>query len=265
METTIQNNEGAAMAQDQNYTFNPIGIDGMEFIEYSSPNPEELANIFKKLGFQKIGQHKRKNVELYRQRGVNFILNRELGSFAENFQKAHGPSICATGFRVKDAKKAMEEAVKRGARVCEDKGHTFPAIYGIGDSLVYFVEDYNNDHIYDNDFDFTGEKLQKGFGMLTIDHMTNNVPKGQMEEWEAFYKNIFNFRVIRFFDIKGQQTGLLSKAMRSPCNKITIPINEPTENKSQIQEYLDEYKGSGIQHVALLTPDIVKTVKQLKE
>ncbi|MCB9025777.1 MAG: 4-hydroxyphenylpyruvate dioxygenase [Bdellovibrionaceae bacterium] len=253
------------MNQNQNTTFNPIGLDGMEFIEYTSPNPEELAQLFLKLGFVKIGNHKTKKVELYRQRGVNFILNRETQSFAEVFQKAHGPSICATGFRVKDAKKALEEAVKRGAKICTDKGHSFPAIYGIGESLIYFIDSYENDTVYDNDFEFVDNKLQKGFGMLTIDHMTNNIPKGQMAEWEEFYQRIFNFRVIRFFDIKGKETGLLSKAMRSPCNKITIPINEPTESKSQIQEYLDEYKGSGIQHVALLTTDIVKTVKQLQQ
>lgn len=264
METTTLTPAGDSM-EEKTSDYNPIGLDGMEFIEYTSPQPEELAELFIKLGFVKVGQHRRKNVELYRQRGINFILNKETASFAESFQKAHGPSICATGFRVKDAKEAMEEALKRGAKACEEKGHNFPAIYGIGGSLVYFIDNYENDTIYDNDFEFVDNKLQKGFGMLTIDHMTNNVPKGQMDQWEDFYKRIFNFRVIRFFDIKGKETGLLSKAMRSPCNKITIPINEPTEQKSQIQEYLDEYKGSGIQHVALLTADILKTVKQLQD
>ncbi|MCB0355485.1 MAG: 4-hydroxyphenylpyruvate dioxygenase, partial [Bdellovibrionales bacterium] len=201
METNIYKQEATGMNNQQDVNFNPIGLDGMEFVEYSSPNPEELGSLFLKLGFKKIGLHKRKNVELYRQRGVNFILNKEPVSFANNFHHVHGPSICATGFRVKDAKKAMDEAVKRGAKVCTEKGHTFPAIYGIGDSLVYFIDNYENDHVYDNDFDFVDEKLQKGFGLLTVDHMTNNVPFGQMDEWEDFYKRIFNFRVIRFFDI----------------------------------------------------------------
>ncbi len=262
MQVVIKN-RGHFMAESE--TYNPIGLDGMEFVEYTSSNPEELAVLFEQIGFRKVGLHKNKNVELYRQRGINFIINKERDSFADSFQKVHGPSICATGFRVRDAEKAVEEAVARGARVCEEKGHSFPAIYGIGDSLIYFVEDYNNDKVYDKDFDFIGSKLQKGFGMLTVDHLTNNVPRGQMLEWEDFYSRIFNFRSIRFFDIKGKQTGLLSKALRSPCGKITIPINEPTDEKSQIQEYLDEYKGSGIQHIAFLTSDIVKTVRQLKE
>lgn len=245
--------------------FNPVGLDGMEFIEYTSADPETLGKLFEKLGFKKVAIHKNKKVDLFRQRGINFILNKEPKSFAEKFHQEHGPSICATGFRVKDAKKAMAAAIERGAKICEDKGHSFPAIYGIGNSLIYFIEDYNNDKIYDRDFDFFGEKLQKGFGLLTVDHLTNNVPRGAMDEWENFYTQIFNFRSIRFFDIRGQQTGLLSKALRSPCDKITIPINEPTDDKSQIQEYLEEYKGSGIQHIALLTSDIVKTVKKLKE
>ena len=265
MQTSNVENKGKPMNDSTDTSFNPVGLDGMEFVEYTSPDPESLARLFEKLGFIKVGQHKRKNVELYRQRGINFILNKEQESFAESFQNAHGPSICATGFRVKDAEKALKVAIERGAKPCLDKGHTFPAIYGIGDSLIYFVDNYHNDSTYNEDFDFVEDKVQKGVELMTIDHMTNNVPKGKMEEWEEFYSKIFNFRVIRFFDIKGKQTGLLSKAMRSPCNKICIPINEPTDGKSQIQEYIDEYKGSGIQHIALITPDIVRSVKGLKE
>jgi len=257
--------KGEKMSENADITYNPIGLDGMEFVEYASPEPEKMAQLFLQLGFVKIGQHKRKNVELYKQRGINFILNLESNSFAESFKKAHGPSVCATGFRVKNVQVAMEEAVKRGAKVCEEKGHTFPAIYGVGDSLIYFIDQYENDMVYSNDFDFIAEKNQKGFSLMTIDHMTNNVPKGKLDEWEEFYSRVFNFRVIRFFDIEGQETGLLSKAMRSPCNKICIPINEPAKGKSQIQEYLDEYKGSGIQHIALLTPDIIKTVRCLRK
>ncbi len=226
--------------------------------------------MFFKWGFQKIGQHKRKAVTLYRQGMVNFVINNEPGTFAAKFAKQHGPSICATGFRVKSAQRAVDLAVQRGARAIETKNdgasHSFPAIYGIGDSAVYFVDRYRGPVHFDDDFRYLQpERFPKGKGLTIIDHLTNNVPKGEMQKWCDFYEKVFNFREVRKFDIKGQATGLVSKVMRSPCNKITIPINEPTEGKSQIQEYLDEYHGSGIQHLAMTTGDILKTVSSLRE
>ncbi len=249
---------------------NPLGLDGIEFVEYASPDPAALEQMFFKFGFQKIGQHKRKDVTLYRQNQVNFIINNEPGTFAAKFAKQHGPSICATGFRTKSAQRAFDVAVKRGARSIEHKSdaasHSFPAIFGIGDSAVYFVDRYRAPVHFDDDFRYLQPELfPKGRGMMVIDHLTNNVPKGEMQKWCDFYTKIFNFHEVRKFDIKGQATGLTSKVMRSPCQKITIPINEPTEGKSQIQEYLDEYHGSGIQHLAMLTLDILKSVKDLKD
>lgn len=249
---------------------NPLALDGIEFVEYASPDPAALEQLFFKMGFQKIGQHKRKQVTLYRQNHVNFIINNEPSSFAAKFAKQHGPSICATGFRVKNAQKALDLAVQRGARPVEIKhdssSHSFPAIYGIGDSAIYFVDRYRAPVHFDDDFRYLQPELMpKGRGLTVIDHLTNNVPKGEMDKWCDFYRQIFNFHEVRKFDIRGQATGLTSKVMRSPCKKITIPINEPTEGKSQIQEYLDEYHGSGIQHLAMLTGDIVSTVKSLGE
>lgn len=249
---------------------NPLGLDGIEFIEFASPNPAALEQMFFKFGFQKIGQHKRKAVTLYRQNQVNFIINNETGTFASKFSKQHGASICATGFRVKSAQRAFDLAVQRGARPIEHKGdpasHSFPAIYGIGDSAVYFVDRYRAPVHFDDDFRYLQSQLfPKGKNLMVIDHLTNNVPKGEMQKWCDFYSKIFNFSEVRQFDIHGEQTGLTSKVMRSPCGKITIPINEPTEGKSQIQEYLDEYHGSGIQHLAMLTPDILTTVQGLKD
>lgn len=267
MEHNIEVNQGhGERNMSQTNLENPIGLDGMEFIEYASPNPAALEELFLNLGFVKTGQHKRFDVSLFQQNEVNFILNREPRSFAESFNQSHGPSICATGFRVKDAQFAFEEAVKRGARPCEDpEKHSFPAIYGIGDSVIYFIDSYREDRVYESDFDFVPDAPStEGFGLFLIDHLTNNVPMGEMDKWYEFYKSIFNFEQIRFFDIKGKETGLLSRALRSPCGKITIPINEPKDQKSQIQEYLDEYKGSGIQHLAFLTHDICKTVKALQ-
>lgn len=249
---------------------NPVGLDGIEFVEYASTKPEELENLFFKVGFQKIGQHKRKNVTLYRQNQINFVINSEPGTFAQKFAKQHGPSICATGFRVKNAQKAFETAVARGAKPIEAKGdpasHSFPAVYGIGDSAIYFIDRYKDRVHYDEDFRYTQvDKSPKGKGLTLIDHLTNNVPRGEMEKWCDFYRQIFNFREVREFDIRGTSTGLVSKVMRSPCNKITIPINEPLDPKSQIQEYLDEYHGSGIQHLAMLTGDIIESVGSLRQ
>lgn len=249
---------------------NPLGLDGIEFIEFASPNPQALEQLFFKFGFQKIGQHKRKPVTLYRQNQVNFVINNESGTFASKFAKQHGASICATGFRVKSAQRAFDLAVQRGARPIESKGdpasHSFPAIYGIGDSAVYFVDRYRAPVHFDDDFRYLQPQLfPKGKHLMAIDHLTNNVPKGEMQKWCDFYTRIFNFREVRRFDIHGEHTGLVSKVMRSPCGKITIPINEPTEGKSQIQEYLDEYHGSGIQHLAMITPDILSSVRGLRD
>ncbi len=243
---------------------NPIGLDGMEFLEYTTPNPQELEKLFLKLGFEKIGEHKQKKISLYRQSDINFLINFEASGFEADFRKAHGPSICSAGFRVKNAKTAFENAVARGARAY--KGQTkFPAIYGIGDSLIYFIEKYGSANIYDEDFNYTSKNIQpKGLKLEVIDHLTNNVPRGEMQKWCDFYQNIFNFKEVRYFDIKGTHTGLISKVMKSPCGKIIIPINEPSDSKSQIQEYLEEYHGSGIQHVALYTDSILDTVKSLK-
>jgi 4-hydroxyphenylpyruvate dioxygenase len=251
---------------------NPIGLDGMEFIEYATAQPEQMIKLFKSMGFTLVGKHKHKNVTLYSQGGIHFILNCENDSFATHFQTEHGPSACATGFRVKNAKAAFEAAVSRGAKPCPEnktqaKHHSFPAIYGIGNSVIYFIDNYSHTEpfkAYENDFNLTPADTS-GVGLTLVDHLTNNVPKGEMQKWCDFYRNIFGFREVRYFDIKGKATGLFSKVMKSPCNKIIIPINEPTEGKSQIQEYLDEYKGSGIQHIALLSNDIVKTVRALRK
>lgn len=251
-------------------TDNPLNLDGIEFVEYASPNPKALQDLFLQMGFTLVGKHKRKKVSLYRQNHISFVLNEEPGTFAHRFAKAHGPSICAMGLRTKDAAEALQEAMKRGARpidtINDQSSHSFPAMYGIGDSAIYFIDRYQNQTHFDEDFEYVStEKYPKGKGLLTIDHLTNNVPAGAMQEWCDFYSKIFGFSEVRKFNIKGAATGLVSKVMRSADGKITIPINEPTEKKSQIQEYLDEYKGSGIQHLAMLTRDICTSVEKLSE
>lgn len=248
---------------------NPLNLDGLEFIEFAASDERVLEKMMDSLGMKLVARHKSKPLRLYRQNDVNFVINSDPESFAAQFKKSHGPSASATGFRVANAKEAYVQAIERGAKPYGDEnmksGWTgLPAIYGIGDSLVYFVDKYGDrGEIYDDWNWLTEDHRPIGKGLKIIDHMTNNVPKGEMQKWCDFYTNIFGFQERRYFDIKGKSTGLLSKVMKSPCNKFSIPINEPSDSKSQIQEYLDEYKGSGIQHIALLTNDIVGSVDSL--
>jgi len=250
---------------------NPMGTDGFEFVEYATQEPEKLEALFTKLGFSNIARHRSKNVTLWRQGDINFILNAEKSSQAEEFFHAHGPSANAMAFRVKDATAAIKRAKELGAKVVESKVGpmelSIPAIEGIGGSLLYLVDRYGAQSIYDIDFkplDGVGQH-PAGCGLTYIDHLTHNVQRGNMAHWADYYERLFNFREIRYFDIEGKLTGLKSKAMTSPCGKIRIPINESSDDKSQIEEYLREYKGEGIQHIALATGDIYETIEALKK
>ncbi len=248
---------------------NPMGTDGFEFVEYTAPDPELLRTLFEQLGFATVARHRSKNVTLHRQGDINFIINAEPESFAQQFAREHGPSACAMAFRVKDAAKAFKRAIELGATPVRDNVGpmelNIPAIEGIGGSRIYLVDRYGENSIYDIDFIPTGQTLaNEGAGLTYIDHLTHNVHQGNMDKWAGFYEKLFNFREIRYFDIEGKLTGLLSKAMTSPCGKIRIPINESTDDKSQIVEYLKEYQGEGIQHIALGTGDIFSSVHKLR-
>ncbi|MGE0152546.1 MAG: 4-hydroxyphenylpyruvate dioxygenase [Reyranellaceae bacterium] len=248
-----------------------MGTDGFEFIEYTAPDPEALGRLFESMGFVATARHRSKRVTLYRQGGVNFIVNAEPESFAQSFARIHGPSVCAIAFRVQDAAKAYKRAVELGAWGVQGKVGpmelNIPAIKGIGDSLIYLVDRYGEKGtIYDVDFEpLPGvEQNPKGVGFTYVDHLTHNVHRGRMVEWAEFYERLFNFREIKYFDIEGKLTGLKSKAMTSPCGKIRIPINESSDDKSQIAEYLAAYHGEGIQHIALGSDDIYATVEALQ-
>jgi len=250
---------------------NPMGTDGFEFVEYTAPDPAALGALFRSMGFRAVARHRSKDVTLYRQGDVNFIVNAEPQSFAQSFARLHGPSVCAIAFRVADAARAYQRALSLGAWGVEGKVGpmelNIPAIKGIGDSLIYLVDRYGRrGTIYDVDFvPVEGEPAApRGVGLTEIDHLTHNVHRGRMVEWADFYQRLFNFREIRYFDIEGKLTGLKSKAMTSPCGKIRIPINESSDDKSQIQEYLSAYHGEGIQHIALTTDDIYGTVEALR-
>jgi len=248
---------------------NPMGTDGFEFVEYAAPDPDMLRDLFAKMGFPAVARHRRKNVTLHRQGDINFIINAEADSFAQQFARDHGPCACAMAFRVKDARAAFERAIGLGATaVPSDVGPmelNIPAIEGIGGSRLYLVDRYGDKGtIYDVDFvffdDFDQRMAESDSRLTYIDHLTHNVNRGRMTVWAEFYERLFNFREIRYFDIEGKQTGLFSKAMTSPCGKIRIPLNESQDDKSQIEEFLREYKGEGIQHIALGTSDIYASV-----
>jgi 4-hydroxyphenylpyruvate dioxygenase len=250
---------------------NPIGTDGFEFVEYTAPDPALLHALFERMGFRAVATHRAKAVTLYRQGDVNFIVNGEPNSHASRFAAAHGPSACAMAFRVKDAGKAHKELIKRGAKpVANAVGPmelNIPAIEGIGGSILYLVDRYGDRSIYDVDFvptDPAKGLKHEGAGLTYLDHVTHNVMRGQMAHWADFYQRLFNFRQIRYFDIEGKYTRLTSRAMTAPCGKIRIPLNESADDKSQIEEYLREYHGEGIQHIALGTNNIYQTVETLR-
>jgi 4-hydroxyphenylpyruvate dioxygenase len=254
---------------------NPMGTDGFEFVEYTAPDPHQLGALFEQMGFTAVARHRSKDVILYRQGRINFVVNREPDSFAQSFARVHGPSACAFAIRVKDAAHAYKRALELGAKPFQGKVGpmelNIPAIRGIGDSLIYLVDRYPGNggdlSIYDVDFKPLEGVAQHpaGAGLLEIDHLTHNVYVGRMDVWAQFYEKLFNFREIRYFDIQGKKTGLTSRALTSPCGKLRIPINEPSDTKSQIQEYLDAYHGEGIQHIALSSADIFETVESLRK
>jgi 4-hydroxyphenylpyruvate dioxygenase len=252
---------------------NPIGTDGFEFVEFTSAQPEKLASYFEQIGFTAVGKHRSKNVLHYKQADINFILNMEPKGQPADFREKHGPSANAMAFRVKDARRAFEEAVKRGAKPVKSPvgpGELdIPAIEGIGGAYVYLVDRYGAQTIYDVDFEPTGaDWKQNAIGLTYLDHLTHNVFRGNMKTWAEYYEKIFNFREIRYFDIEGKVTGLFSKAMTSPDGKIRIPLNESKGEEGkvdQIEEYLQRYKGEGIQHLAFGTDNLYAVVDRLRE
>ena len=249
---------------------NPAGTDGFGFVEYAHPNPAELHALFRTMGFSAVAKHRSKAITLYRQGDVNYLVNEEPGSHAAQFAAEHGPCASSMAFRVVDAKQAFDRALAHGAEPAEGLGGLcmdVPAIKGIGNSVLYFLDTYGaKGSPFAAEFDWLGEPdpAPDGEGLYYLDHLTHNVGRGRMNVWSSFYERIFNFREIRYFDIKGEYTGLFSRALTSPDGKIRIPINESADEKSQIEEYLHAYKGEGIQHMACGCRDVYATVEALR-
>jgi len=251
---------------------NPMGLMGFEFVEFASPTAGVLEPVFEMLGFSRVAEHRSKAVALYRQGDINFILNAEPRSVAAYFAAEHGPSACGMAFRVKDAHHAYQRALDLGAQPIELQTGPMelrlPAIRGIGGAPLYLIDRFEEGKaIYDIDFHFLegADRHPAGHGLKLIDHLTHNVYRGRMKYWGAFYERLFNFREIRYFDIKGEYSGLSSRAMTAPDGKIRIPLNEEaSRTPGQIEEFLMQFSGEGIQHVALLTDDLLATVDSLR-
>ncbi|MEO8999427.1 MAG: 4-hydroxyphenylpyruvate dioxygenase [Rhodanobacter sp.] len=253
---------------------NPMGIDGFEFVEFAAPagRASELHELFKRMGFSAVLKHKSRPITVYRQNGVNFLLNEDPDSFAADFAEAHGP--CACGFAIRFTKPSADVLAAVLGNGGKEVGHKAaskavdaPVVKGIGDCMLYLIDRYGSaGSIYDADYvAIEGvEKNPIGFGLTFIDHLTHNLYFGNMQKWSDYYERLFNFREIRYFDIKGAKTGLVSKAMTAPDGIVRIPLNESNDPKSQINEYLDAYKGEGIQHIACFTDDIYSTVEKMR-
>ncbi len=247
---------------------NPAGTDGFEFVEFAHPQSDHLAKLFTRMGYAPVAKHRTRNITVWRQGDINFIVNAAPDSFAARFAAAHGPCAPSMAWRVVDAMHAFAHAVKLGAEpyTGPDKTLEAPAIVGIGGSLIYFVDRYTaGQSPYAAEFEWIGEldPRPKGAGFYYLDHLTHNVKRGNMDRWFGFYTKLFNFRQIRYFDIEGKLTGLYSRALTSPCGRIRIPINESADEESQIEEYLREYRGEGIQHIAVGTEAIYDAADRL--
>jgi 4-hydroxyphenylpyruvate dioxygenase len=251
---------------------NPMGLMGFEFVEFASPTPDTLEPMFEKLGFSLVARHRSKDVSLWRQGEINFIVNNEPRSAAAYFAAEHGPSACGLAFRVRDSHKAYARALSLGAQPVEmptgPMELRLPAIRGIGGAPLYLIDRFEEGKsIYDIDFAYLDgvDRHPVGHGLKRIDHLTHNVYRGRMAYWAAFYEKLFNFREIRYFDIKGEYTGLTSRAMTAPDGLIRIPLNEEAgRGAGQIEEFLMQFNGEGIQHVALLTDDLLATIDSLQ-
>ena len=255
---------------------NPMGLCGFEFVEFASPTAGVLEPLFEKMGFTLVAKHRSKDVVLYRQGGINFIVNREAKSPAGYFAAEHGPSACGLAFPVKDSHQAYARALELGAQPIEiatgPMELRLPAIKGIGGAPLYLIDRFEDGKsIYDIDFEFLPEfedpasRHPVGHGFKVIDHLTHNVYRGRMAYWGGFYEKLFNFREIRYFDIQGEYTGLTSRAMTAPDGMIRIPLNEESgKGTGQIEEFLMQFNGEGIQHIALLTDDIIASVDALQ-
>ncbi|PNS09177.1 4-hydroxyphenylpyruvate dioxygenase [Solilutibacter silvestris] len=251
---------------------NPLGINGFEFVEFAAPagHGAAMRSYLENLGFTGVAKHKSRDITLFRQGRINFLLNETVDSFASDFAQEHGPSACGFAIRFrKPSEVVLRHVLASGGEEMTSRAETraidAPVIKGIGDCMLYLIDDDRHDDLYADFVPLPGvDQHPQGFGLTFIDHLTHNLFMGNMQKWSDYYEKLFNFREIRYFDIKGAKTGLLSKAMTAPDGIVRIPLNESSDEKSQINEYLREYNGEGIQHIALFTDSIYDTVEAMR-
>ena len=241
---------------------NPAGTDGFAFVLFAHDDPAKLREVFARQGYTHVATQRSKPVEVWQQGDISYLIDATPGSHAADFVAEHGPCAPGMGWRVADGRHAHDHAVARGATSYDGPGKVMdvPAIVGIGGSLIYFVDQYRDASPFNAEFDWIAPAHPEGVGFHYLDHLTHNVHRGNMDTWFRFYGKLFNFREIRFFDIKGKYSGLLSRALTSPCGRIRIPINEDRGETGQIVEYLERYRGEGIQHIAVGARDIYEAV-----
>lgn len=251
---------------------NPLGLDGFEFCEFTSADPERMGAQLEAMGFAAFSTHPNRDVVRYKQGRINLLLNRMSEGHAADFRAAHGPSAAGMAFRVADAKAAFDNAVARGAKPADASNGALGEGYvleGIGGSMLYLVDRHGDaGSLYADWTPIEGAEeaeARNSVGLDLLDHLTHNVRRGQMRVWSEFYNRIFNFEEQKYFDIKGKATGLFSQAMIAPDKAIRIPLNESQDEKSQIEEFIRDYNGEGIQHLAFTTDDIYATVEKLRD
>lgn len=260
----------SSISNHQAKAFNFIGTQCFEFIEFSSEKPKELETLFTKMGFLNCGKHSEYDVTLFKQGNIHFFVNGSKNDFSQEFRSLHGPSACSMGFKVKNTHEAMKGLKERGAEEIDFSSRkrffpkSIPAIKAIGGAHLYLIDDEGIDNLYHQSFQLPKNTSHFGLGLMDIDHLTHNVYQGNVDKWTQYYEDLFNFHEIRIFDIKGTHTGLYSRAMSAPCGQIRIPLNESKDNTSQIAEYLEIYKGEGIQHIALTTDNIYDTIEKMR-
>ncbi|MGT2514060.1 4-hydroxyphenylpyruvate dioxygenase [Sphingomonas panni] len=250
---------------------NPMGLDGFEFCEFTAPDLDRMAAQLEQFGFVAASKHRTRDVVRYKQGRINLLLNRIPDAHAAEFAAQHGPSASGMAFRVADAKAAFDAAVARGAKPADASrgvlGEGY-ALEGIGGSMLYLVDRHGNAGSLYDDWDAVPgaaeAEAENNVGLDLLDHLTHNVKRGQMRTWSTFYNQIFGFEEQKYFDIKGKATGLFSQAMIAPDKAIRIPLNESQDDKSQIEEFIRDYNGEGIQHLAFTTEDIFETVEKLR-
>jgi 4-hydroxyphenylpyruvate dioxygenase len=256
---------------------NPAGLKNIDHLEFTVDRLDSpTVKLFSTMGF--IQTAKNQDSILFTQGQVRFLVKAtaDKSALSRKYFEAHGEGVSKMSFQVENVEKTLDITLKNGAKLIQDlkieqtaHGVTkTAAIQGFGDVVNEFVERPQNEFrpgFNTIEQDPSAQPLKTR--VSRIDHLTNNVPKGQMDHWVDFYKRTYGFVETRYFDIKGSKTGLNSKVVQLIDNSIIIPINEPEKEngKSQIQEFLDMHKGPGVQHIALMTPDIISTVGELRE